>query len=219
MSPQHPSPLTTLGAGFADPVHGAQQVFRTLLDATSRPGQVWASPEHLGLQAPASRVDGQPWQPATAAALLTLLDAECHVHLVGELASADAASWLRFHTGAHLALAGQAQFCAVRANEATPELLASLSAGSEEAPQDSATLVIEVAAMDSTHALEDAALLHLSGPGIQRRQGLAVRGLSPAFWHARQQQQTLYPQGVDLLLCCGHRVAALPRSTLLDLEF
>ena len=54
--------------GFADPVADAQSCFRAVLDATSRPGTVKAA--GTGLRPPV------PLDPATAAVLLTLADAD-----------------------------------------------------------------------------------------------------------------------------------------------
>src|ERR1700758_946249 len=67
------SSLATLTPGFADPVHDTQAVFRTLLDALSRPGTVGIVSDVL----PALDAAG-PHRPtverAAFAALLTLCD-------------------------------------------------------------------------------------------------------------------------------------------------
>ena len=95
---------------------------------------------------------------------------------------------------------------AVRATRGMPALSA-LDAGTDETPQDSATLILQVAAVDDT------AGWHLTGPGIEREHRLAVTGLPsdfPAQWAANRAQ---FPRGVDVVLCAGTRLAALPRTT------
>ena len=90
-----------MGAGFADPVHGAQQTFRALLGAMSEPGRLFtlhaAATDGL---APRDAERRPPLGIALAATLLTLLDADTPVHLAGALGNDAARAWLRFHTGA-----------------------------------------------------------------------------------------------------------------------
>jgi len=202
------SALATLGRGWADPVHGAQQVFRTVLEALSRPGRVQTLPATAlqGLEPPALGL-------GLAATLLTLLDAETSVWLDPAAGGDGAADWLRFHTGVRLqADAATARFAVTHAAQAQPCLWATLDGGTDELPQAGATLLVGVPALDRGPALT------LSGPGIQHRQTLQVAGLPPGFWAARQALAPGFPRGVDLILCCGDRLAGLPRSTRLHEE-
>ena len=68
-------------------------------------------------------------------------------------------------------------------------------------------LILQVA------ALEQAPGLTLAGPGIERTHALRVDGLPPGFWAAREKLRPLFPRGIDLILCAGTRLAALPRTT------
>ena len=61
--------LSTLAPGFADPVHDTQAVFRTLLDALSRPGTVGVVENVL----PAAQATGTHRSRADLAALAALL--------------------------------------------------------------------------------------------------------------------------------------------------
>ena len=212
--------LATLGAGFADPVHAAQRCFRQVLSAMAHPGQVRTlTPDCLaGLAPPDSRRAGHPLGRATTAVLLTVLDAEAPVHLHGELDSPAARTYLRFHAGAAWAEAALAPWSVLRAADLDLAWLDRLPGGDDEVPQAGATLLIEVPGLDDQSALPGAQLLRLHGPGIECRQDLAVQGLPAAFWAWRQAQEARFPRGIDLLLCCGDRLAALPRSTHLTLE-
>jgi alpha-D-ribose 1-methylphosphonate 5-triphosphate synthase subunit PhnH len=54
--------------------------------------------------------------------------------------------------------------------------------------------------------------LRLAGPGIEAEARLRVAGLHPALWPLRAAL-CRYPLGVDLILLDGDRIAAIPRST------
>jgi alpha-D-ribose 1-methylphosphonate 5-triphosphate synthase subunit PhnH len=179
--------------GFADPVIGAQSSFRAILDAMSRPGSLHAA--GVGLMPP------QPLAPATAATLLALVDADTALHLgAGTEAARD---WIAFHCGAPFAAdPGDADF----ALALTLPKLATLNAGSDDGPQDGATIILQVA------SLERGPGFRLAGPGLKAPTTLQVEGLPPDFvplWAANHQ---LFPRGVDVILCAGTRLAALPRS-------
>jgi alpha-D-ribose 1-methylphosphonate 5-triphosphate synthase subunit PhnH len=206
--------LARMGAGFADPVHGAQRTFRALLEAMSRPGRVQALPDAAlkGLR-PGDADLAPPVGPGLAATLLALLDAETPVLLAGALGNA--AAWVRFHTGARPAAEGApVAWAAARAADVDAALLDRLALGSDEAPQDGATLVVEVDGLDTANGIE----LALRGPGVESVQRLRVAGLPASFWDWRRALRRQLPRGVDLVLVHGARVAAIPRSTQLEIE-
>jgi len=185
--------LDALAPGFADPVLDAQRCFRALLDAMARPGRVQRIAAPCGAPAPLG--------PAAAAALLTLTDAGTPVWLD---AGAAVASWLRFHTGCPLAAdPGAASF--VLACGAPPPL-AALDAGTEEEPHHSTTLILQVA------GLAEGEGWRLTGPGIAREHRLAVQGLPSEFMATWEANRMRFPRGVDVILCAGDRLAALPRT-------
>lgn len=179
--------------GFADPVLESQAAFRAVLEAMARPGTVRAA--GAGLTPPA------PLGPAAAAVLLTLVDGETKLFLAPDFAPAR--DWIGFHCGAvSVAMPGAAAFVLA---DALPDL-AALDAGSDESPDASATIILQVAALGSGRTLV------LSGPGLREAASLEVSGLPedfPALWAANH---ALYPRGIDLILCCGTMLAALPRS-------
>ncbi len=209
--------LANMGAGFADPVHGAQQTFRVLLDAMSEPGRLHALHDAAtdGL-APDDTETRPPLGIALAAALLTLLDADTPVHLAGALGNDDARAWLRFHTGARDVPAA-AGMTAALARDVDAALWNALDLGTDDAPQSGATLFIEVDAL-SDRPLAGAIALTLRGAGIASARNLAVAGLPAAFWQWRVALQAELPRGVDLVLVCGEQVAAIPRSTRIESE-
>jgi alpha-D-ribose 1-methylphosphonate 5-triphosphate synthase subunit PhnH len=178
--------------GFADPVSGAQGCFRAVLEAMSRPGSVHVVGE--GLTPPA------PLGQAMGAVLLALVDGETPLALDGCAAARD---WLVFHTGAPVVDAlGDAAFVAATA---MPDLGA-LGSGSDEGPEESATLVVQVAGFGRGRKLV------LAGPGLKAPGVLEVDGLPEGFVAAWARNHALFPRGVDIILCAGNQVAALPRS-------
>ena len=187
----------SLSPGFTDPVLGAQSCFRAVLEAMSRPGRVFAL--DLDLEPPAGV------SAAAAALLLTLADAETPLWLD---AGDGATEWARFHCGSPVvATADQAQILLATG---TPPRLSGLELGSDEAPQDGATLIIQV------QSLEAGSGWRLTGPGIEREHRLRVVGLPADFAAARAKLAKEFPRGVDIVLCAGSAIAALPRTTRIE---
>lgn len=198
--------LAQMPRGFVDATHDAQAVFRSVLEALSRPGRLQTLEASDGLQAPA------PLSRGLTALLLTLLDTETSLHLSGPLASDTAWMYCRFHTGVQRAgEPAQADFVATQAAHAQ---LDDLRLGDDDMPQQGATLIIDTVSL----ALERGAGLKLSGPGIEHVQRMGLCGLPMAFWQQRIAMQPLFPRGVDLLLVCGSQLIGVPRSTVIQIE-
>ncbi len=199
--------LARMPAGFASPGPATQVVFRGVLEALSRPGR----PVELPVAACQSLAPPAGASPALAALALTLLDGEVSLWTAASFSDPLLRAWLSFHTGVGWAgRAAEARFVLARAADLDAALWNALGRGSDEQPQDGATLIVDVDAFDQGPALS------LSGPGIESRQPLRVAGVAPEVWALRRQDQAAYPLGVDLLLCHGRTVVGLPRSTRVD---
>ena len=145
--------VAELPAGFADKVLSAQSTFRSVMDAMARPGSVQRISAVAGT--PAAMMRG------AAAIALTLFDHDTPVWLDPTMSrTSDVAKWLRFHTGApvvadssvcHFALIGDAQ---------SLPALDRFAFGSDEYPDRSTTLILQV------ESLTDGAAFELQGPGI-----------------------------------------------------
>ena len=189
--------MTLTLPGFANPVTDAQSCFRAVLTAMSQPG----APQRITAELAAP----PPLGIAAAAVLLTLVDGDTTLHL--PTPGADAADWVRFHCGTDPSpnMADAAFLFA----ETLPDL-ATLAQGSDEAPQESATLILQVASLTA------GARFTLRGPGLQTSAPLTVTGLPADFaarWAANHAQ---FPRGVDLILCAGNTLLALPRSLTIE---
>jgi alpha-D-ribose 1-methylphosphonate 5-triphosphate synthase subunit PhnH len=191
-----------LAPGFASPVHDAQACFRAVLEAMAHPGRIVALPPRLAAPAPA------PLGAAAAAIALSLCDLDTAVWL--DAALAGAAPYLRFHCGCPVAPApALAQFAFVAAPQELPPL-DGFALGSDEYPDRSTTLVIEVAGLTGSSGRT------LSGPGIEGTARLSVEALPRRFWTERALLAELLPRGIDVIFTCGARLAALPRSTRVE---
>ena len=194
--------LSTVGAGFGEPVMASQAVFRHSLSALSRPGAIVTMTSDA--QAPAGV------EPAANALLLALLDQDTRLWLSPALANGPAGAYLRFHTGCSLASEPATADFALAANAAELPALETFAQGSDERPDRSATLVVQVEALSSSEGWR------LTGPGIKGSARLAVRGLGGEFiaqWACNRKQ---FPRGIDLFLACGSALCALPRTTRVE---
>ena len=190
------SGLPQVSAGFADPVHDAQTAFRAVLDALSRPGR------RVAIGQP---VNSLALGPAMAHLLLALTDDDTAVWWQQD--DRAAAHRLSFHTGAHRAATPQDAAFAVLDSDADMPPLAAFAAGSVDAPERSATLLLEVASLDAGPAVE------WRGPGILGMQTVQITGLPDNFWTQWHANHASLPQGVDIIFTCAGAALGLPRTT------
>jgi alpha-D-ribose 1-methylphosphonate 5-triphosphate synthase subunit PhnH len=192
--------LQDLAPGFQDPALDSQRVFRAVLQAMARPGQIQALD-----RLPEAPV---PLGPATAALALTLFDLDTPIWLSDDLRGA-AARYLAFHTGApQVGAIGDARFIVIGRGAALPDL-AAIDLGDAEYPERAATLLIQV------ERLAAASGRRLRGPGIAGHIDIAVEGLAADFWDAFALNRKRFPLGFDTLLVAGDALLGLPRSTIL----
>lgn len=200
------SEATALEGGFSNPVLDAQSVFRAVMDAMARPATI--------VEVDAAVAPPSPLGRAAGAIACALIDADTPFWLDAALAESTALrSWLAFHTGAReMATCGDIAFALVGAPNTMPPL-ERFAQGSQEYPDRSATLILQLP------SLEGGVQLTFEGPGIRDRVTLAPRGLPQDFarqWNANRKR---FPRGVDLILTAGDAVACLPRSArLVELE-
>ena len=193
--------LSTLAVsgGFNDPVFEAQGVFRALMDATARPGTLHDLPVSVAPPAPLGSGSG--------AIAVSMCDPDTPVWLGDGADSEGVRAWLSFQCGAPVVQEADTSTFAFARADAMPALDA-LALGTQEYPDRSTTLVIEV------DALEGGARLILEGPGIDGQRVVSPAGLPEDFAAQRTANRALFPRGVDIVLVAGLRIMALPRSTV-----
>lgn len=199
--------------GFDDPVTESQAVFRCALEALSMPGRAVDMPAVA--QRPAIG------HSAAALLMLALLDSDCTLWLSASLRNSDTQAWLRFHTGCRCVDdVAQARFVWLAAGDAWPSL-ATMNAGSDEYPDQSATCVMEIKKVTEVTKVNEAKLPSsgdswcLSGPGINGSKGVSMDGLPDDFYAQWQANHAAFPRGVDVFLATSTQLLGLPRSTRL----
>jgi alpha-D-ribose 1-methylphosphonate 5-triphosphate synthase subunit PhnH len=204
-----------ISGGFANPVFDAQAIFRAVMDAMARPGTVQtATIQTAPIQtapiqpAKAATRPPQPLSPGAAAVALTLCDNDTPLWLDARLKQAPAvASWLGFHAGAPLAEVPADAHFALVADPAELMALENFAQGSQEYPDRSTTLILQVDTLSGGQALI------LEGPGIDGTTRFAPSPLPRHFVEQWKQNRARFPRGVDLVLVAPEGIACLPRST------
>jgi alpha-D-ribose 1-methylphosphonate 5-triphosphate synthase subunit PhnH len=184
---------------FPEHVLASAVLFRAVMDAFARPGEVKLV---AGVAAPPSPLI------ASAAALATaLLDYETPVWLDTALSEhSRAGSWIRLHTGARVTADPQEAAFAFIADPMHAPAFDAFSLGTPDYPDRSTTLVLQV------EGFEIGAPMSLSGPGIADVRAFSAAPLPSDFPARLIANRALFPRGVDVILVSPDAVAALPRS-------
>ena len=193
--------VAELPAGFADKVLSAQSTFRSVMEAMARPGTVQQIRAVAGTPAPLMR--------GTAAIALTLFDHDTPIWLDRTMsATPDVGRWLKFHTGTPVIADSSASSFAVIGNARELPPLDRFALGSNEYPDRSTTLILQIDGLTSGPAYE------LTGPGID---GVAVlqATISGNLFEQLAINATLFPRGVDVVLVHDDAIVAIPRTTRL----
>mgnify|MGYP000217739326 CR=1 FL=1 len=185
---------TALSGGFADAPRDAARAFRGLMNAMARPGSIEMVE---GAQPPA------PMSVAAGVLAVTLLDGTTPVHLAGALDCQPVRDWLTFHTGAPFTSAAECSFAFGQWDDLLP--ISQFAIGTSEYPDRSATLIVESDTLTQTGTT-------LRGPGIKDTAALTLP--DPI---ALQNNAMLFPLGLDFYFTAGASLAALPRSTKLEI--
>jgi alpha-D-ribose 1-methylphosphonate 5-triphosphate synthase subunit PhnH len=194
--------IAELPAGFADKVLSAQSTFRSVMDAMARPGTVQQVVASAGTPGPMMR--------GTAAIALTLFDHDTPIWLDARMSeTSEVAKWLKFHSGApvlddpsvcHFALIGN--------GSALPDL-SRFSFGTNEYPDRSTTLILQVDSLKHGSAFE------LRGPGIDGTALLRAMIEPVDLFERLAVNEALFPRGIDVVLVSGEAIVAIPRTTRL----
>ena len=202
--------LSQVEPGFAQPVFDSQAAFRAALQAMARPGTLQVLP--------APEAHPPVLFSATASLLLALCDPDTPVWLAPNFAGA--AAYLRFHTGCPVtAERSEADFALIEGIDGIGSI-DDFRSGSEDYPDRSATLIVQVAHLRTKLETDSASgiRLSLSGPGVDGSARLAIGGAGHEFIGYWRTRRSLFPRGNDLFLVCGDSLAAIPRSTSMEVD-
>lgn len=216
-----------------DTVHDIQRAYRKLVEATSFPGRV------VDISPESEKIDLDTDLPKPLVLLsLMLLDAEVRFYLASSRSESHA-QLISQLTYSRVAPPDEAEFVFVCERESRKAVgaISQARVGTLTDPHRGATVGLEVEALESYASAVSAAesagepiadaksrarpsakstSAVLSGPGIDGRVGLFVRG--PAGWTgARAKLNSEYPLGIDVLLFTADgRLVSLPRTTQLE---
>jgi len=192
--------VAELPAGFADKVLSAQSTFRSVMDAMARPGSVQRITAVAG--APDTMMRG------TAAIALTLFDHDTPIWLDSRMSAApDVAKWLKFHTSAPVIADSSISSFALIGNPRELPSLDRFALGSNEYPDRSTTLILQVESLTQGPAIE------LRGPGIDGTAILQAAIQPQDLFERLEINVTLFPRGVDVVLVHDDAIVAIPRTT------
>jgi alpha-D-ribose 1-methylphosphonate 5-triphosphate synthase subunit PhnH len=183
----------SLKGGFSDAPVPSAHAFRAALEAMARPGRI---------ETVSGAVPPAPLSVAAGTLLLTLTDAETPVYLAPSHDLPELRDWITFHTGAPLTEPDEAAFAVGQWSALMP--LTPYRKGVPEYPDRSATLIVEMPALESEGAT-------LRGPGIKDTAALQLPEI-----RAFQDNATLFPLGLDFYFTAGDQLAALPRTTKVE---
>lgn len=187
--------------GFSDTVADSGGAFRAILRAMSRPGSVEPLP------VPDEQPSGM--SPAAAAVLLAMADHSTPIWLEDGPHNTDIAEYVRFHCGAGLTPDPDKAVFAFLGTTASYFDGSVFSPGTPDYPDRSTTVIIDVDGFNGEEVT-------LSGPGIDGARQLAVFGTPDAFWPGMIENSRRFPLGIDIILAAGDAVAAIPRSTQIE---
>jgi alpha-D-ribose 1-methylphosphonate 5-triphosphate synthase subunit PhnH len=189
--------------GFTNAAIESAHVFRSIMQAMSRPGVPVMM--EAAVEAPA------PLGVTSAAVALTLCDFQTPLWLSPAIRSESVQRYLRFHSGAPVTeQIGEAHFAFLLAGDDWQSLDV-FAHGTHEYPDRSATVVIQVEGFRTRDAV-------LSGPGIRGTVDFGVEGLENRFWTAMAENHQRFPVGIDVIFAAPRSIAALPRSTAVQIE-
>lgn len=190
--------------GFENTAFDSNAVFRTILDAMAHPGRIYDLP--LDIPAPAGL------NRSATAFLLAMADMDTAIWLSADCASDGANAHLKFHCGSPISADASAADFAVAKLGDDLGFITDLAVGNAEYPDQSATLILMV------EDISDKADMILRGPGIKDNQSLSVPGLPAAFHAWRSENHHLFPCGVDVVFAADRKIAALPRTTRIEVS-
>lgn len=203
--------LSKVVAGFTDVARDSQAVFRQALHALSHPGLIvpvahdCAIPEHAN--------------PGSAVLLLALLDADSRLWLSPSLSHSAAQSWIVFHSNCSVVQhAADADFAWVAHLSELPTLQ-DFHPGTDEYPDHSTTIVLDVAGLNTETGTQTA--LTLSGPGIEQTHQLLIDSIPAdqiaAFIAQWELNHAQFPKGIDIFMADFSHLVGLPRTTHIEM--
>jgi alpha-D-ribose 1-methylphosphonate 5-triphosphate synthase subunit PhnH len=194
--------IAELPTGFSDKVLSAQSTFRSVMDAMARPGSIQRIAPTAGT--PPAMMRG------TAAIALTLFDHDTPIWLDPLMSrTPDVGKWLKFHTSAPVIMDSSISSFALVGDPANLPALDRFAFGSNEYPDRSTTMILQV------ESLDDGPVVELQGPGIDGTAALRASIQPRDLFERLVINSALFPRGIDVVLVHDDFIVAIPRTTRL----
>jgi len=188
-------------------VFDAQEQFRIVLDAMAHPGKIYQLKD-FDFETPSALSN------ASAVIAFALLNADTSFHTLG---NSQLSEYLSVNTGAIQETFERADFVFIQGNS-NAEFLFRLKHGTLSYPEDSATLLIEVAEINKFY-LDGCTEIIFRGPGVEFENRVFFRGLSMEILAAVKEINFEFPLGIDLIFCDkNNQIVGLPRSNNFDFK-
>lgn len=191
-----------------DFVHDIQKIYRKLLDSMSKPGTINNIEKNI------ESLEIYSTLPKEMMALAyTLLNIESKFYIDNK----DEEKYIKLHTFAQEKSIEKAEFILIDSEKYDEnkilEIMDKTSVGSLENPHLGATLIFQVKEIKN----EDEYIL--KGPGIKEKAFLYIDGLSKKILKKREEMNSEFPLGIDLILIdkLGN-ITCLPRTTKLEVK-
>jgi alpha-D-ribose 1-methylphosphonate 5-triphosphate synthase subunit PhnH len=204
-----------LGSARFDKIADTQKIFRVMLEALARPGQLYRlSPVGSLFSSASGKFDSFE---TTGSLLATLLDHEVTFCVLGQDDRALELSLLIGATTGSRSVPRDKADYVVTLEAPAESLLSQLNPGSLLFPNTATTLICRVENLaNQIPEGNSGAWLELSGPGVAPGQTLGVAGVKATFFNELKAINAGYPLGLDIIWVTPHgTLAGLPRSTQL----
>jgi alpha-D-ribose 1-methylphosphonate 5-triphosphate synthase subunit PhnH len=186
-----------------DDVFDAQQDFRVLLEAMSRPGKI-------------CRLEGPAVEPpaglhrATCLAAFALLNGDTRFYVCDDI-NGQLGTYLKENTGAEMTGIEKADYVFCSGDYDT-NCISQFKKGTLQEPEDSATVFIDLEGISESGTVGDVRIV-LQGPGVETEKVLFLRKVQASLFWSVGEINDEFPIGIDLFLTdAGGQVIAIPRS-------
>lgn len=197
-----------------DEVVDSQRSFKTLMDAMSRPGQLYRLQEHHFSKAP------ENFNPNILTVLKTLGDNNITFSSCN-LKDETVQRYIEVNTGVIPAEVNEADYILFDGGKFDGNIC-SAKAGSLEFPENSATVIFAVKRIlcgqykgNDMDRIE----LHMKGPGIKDVNIVTIIGLDKKFVQGTIEMNSVYPLGIDLIFVDEEgSIICMPRTAKAEVK-
>lgn len=191
-----------------DYIHDIQNSYRKLLDSMAKPGRINNIKEEVDKLEVHSKLSKE---------LMLLADVLLNLESSFYIKELEFQHYIKLHTFAKVEKVEEAEFIFVdRKNYSEEEfrdLLEKVRIGTLQDPHLGGTLIVKV------EKITEDSILSLKGPGIKDKKYLGIVGLSREFIEKREEINSEFPMGVDMIFVDNSgNLVCIPRTTEVEVS-